>query len=61
MTAGPLKDQVLLAGGVGGKKATKGDGDVLKTAEVFNSKSGKFSATGSMKAGHAFHAAAQVP
>jgi hypothetical protein len=61
MTAGPLKDQVLLAGGVGGKTATEGDGEVLPTAELFNSKSSKFTATGSMKSGHAFHAAAQVP
>ncbi len=49
MTSGPLAGDVLLAGGVGGPKATtRGCGAALATAEIFDPVAGKFKATGKM-------------
>ena len=49
-SSGPLAGDVLLVGGVGAKgETTRGAGKALKTAELYNPATNKFSATGSMK------------
>ncbi len=55
ITSGPKKGYVLIAGGI------NNGGNTLSTAELFNPKTGKFSATGSMEVGRSSQDGTALP
>ena len=55
ITSGPKKGYVLIAGGI------DNGGNTLSTAELFNPKTGKFSATGSMEVGRSSQDGTALP
>lgn len=58
LTSGPLKGQILLAGGGGDKKGTKnGFGAPLRSAELYDPETNAFSAVGQMRAPRLFPSA----
>ena len=55
ITSGPKKGHVLIAGGIDNA------GNTLSTAELFNPKTGKFTATGSMEVGRSSQDGTALP
>jgi WD40 repeat protein len=55
ITSGPKKGDVLIAGGI------DNGGNTLRTAELFNPKTGKFAATGSMEVGRSSQDGTALP
>jgi hypothetical protein len=55
ITSGPKKGYVLIAGGIDNA------GNTLRTAELFNPKTGRFTATGSMMVGRSGQVGTALP
>jgi hypothetical protein len=60
LTSGPDEGKILIAGGVGGPKTTKGFA-ALNSAEVYNPSTGSSEKTGNMNFSHVLHAAYVAP